>query len=93
LESLRKKKKPVTGEGSSAAQNKYYSLTYTDSDATLYSLTLDESANETDDVDESDMDLSHDNPHGDDNDVRYEVFMHNKFTATPNSTYLGLTVT
>ncbi|GJZ14728.1 hypothetical protein Tco_0550405 [Tanacetum coccineum] len=33
------------------------------------------------------------NPHGDDDAVRYGVFMHNKFTATPNSTYLSLTVT
>ncbi|GKG57909.1 hypothetical protein Tco_0589520, partial [Tanacetum coccineum] len=29
----------------------------------------EESANETDDADESDMDLSHDNPHGDDDDA------------------------
>ncbi|GJV26409.1 hypothetical protein Tco_1379104 [Tanacetum coccineum] len=31
---------------------------------------VEESANETDDADESDMDLSHDNPHGDDDDAR-----------------------
>nr|GEV12065.1 hypothetical protein [Tanacetum cinerariifolium] len=30
---------------------------------------------------------------GDDNAARYEVFMHNKFNVTPNSTYLSLTVT
>ncbi|GJR90761.1 putative reverse transcriptase domain-containing protein [Tanacetum coccineum] len=61
------------------------------------SLTIDkeavESANETDDADESDMDLSNDNPQGDDDDARYGVFMYNKSTATPNSTYLSLTVT
>ncbi|GJS66214.1 putative ribonuclease H-like domain-containing protein [Tanacetum coccineum] len=53
----------------------------------------EESANETDDVDESDMDLSNNNPHGDDDAIRYRVFMHNQSTATPNSTYLSLTVT
>ncbi|GJS32776.1 hypothetical protein Tco_0531158 [Tanacetum coccineum] len=65
LKSLRQKKQPVTGEGLSAAQNKYYSSSDTDSDATLYSSSLDKpkgSANETDDADESDMDLSNDNP-------------------------------
>ncbi|GJU62375.1 hypothetical protein Tco_1244210 [Tanacetum coccineum] len=87
------KKQPVAGEGSSVAQNKYYSSTDTDSDATLYSSSSDESANETDDADESDMDLSDDNSHRDDDDARYRVFMHNKSTATPNSTYLSLTVT
>ncbi|GKD02372.1 hypothetical protein Tco_1177346, partial [Tanacetum coccineum] len=59
-------------------------------DPAVYS---DESANETDDADESDMDLSNDNPHGGDDDARYGVFMHNKSTATPNSTYLSPTVT
>ncbi|GKA17280.1 hypothetical protein Tco_0697117 [Tanacetum coccineum] len=39
------------------------------------------------------MDLSDDNPHRDDDATRYGVFMHNKSTATPNSTYLSLTVT
>ncbi|GJZ83676.1 hypothetical protein Tco_0808092 [Tanacetum coccineum] len=83
-------------EGSSATQNKYYSSTYIDSDATLYSSSSDKlegSANETDDDDESDMDLSNDNPDGDDDYARYGVFMHNKSTTTPNSTYLGLMVT
>ncbi|GJZ75497.1 hypothetical protein Tco_0639962 [Tanacetum coccineum] len=71
-------------------------LENTASDATLYSSSLDkseESANETDDVDESNMDLSNDNPQGDDDAARYGVFMHNKSSATPNSTYLNLTVT
>ncbi|GJR78254.1 hypothetical protein Tco_0149039 [Tanacetum coccineum] len=49
----------------------------------------EESANETDDADESDMDLSDNNPHGDDDAARHGVFMHNKSTATPNSTYLS----
>nr|GEV66330.1 hypothetical protein [Tanacetum cinerariifolium] len=52
-----------------------------------------ESANETDDADEFDMDLSDDNPNGDDDAARYGVFMHNKSTTTPNSTYLSMTVT
>ncbi|GJU96361.1 hypothetical protein Tco_1321117 [Tanacetum coccineum] len=96
LESLRQKKQPVAGEGSSAAHSKYYSLLDTDSDETLYSYSLykpEGIANETDDADESDIDLSNDNPDGDDDAARYGVFMHNVSTATPNSTYLGLTVT
>ncbi|GJW08015.1 hypothetical protein Tco_1570438 [Tanacetum coccineum] len=86
----------LKGEGSSATQNKYYSSSDTDSDATLYSSSSNKpegSANETDDADESDMDLSDDNPNRDDDDARHGVFMHNKSTATPNSTYLSLTVT
>nr|GEV02587.1 putative ribonuclease H-like domain-containing protein [Tanacetum cinerariifolium] len=59
----------------------------------LSSYTIEESANETDDVDESDIDLSDDNPNGDDDVAGYEVFTHNKSTATPNSTYLCLSVT
>ncbi|GJW83974.1 hypothetical protein Tco_0157119 [Tanacetum coccineum] len=47
----------------------------------------------TNEADESDMDLFNDNPHGDDDAARYGVFMHNKSTATPNSTYLSQTVT
>ncbi|GJZ34039.1 hypothetical protein Tco_0579475 [Tanacetum coccineum] len=96
LESLRQKKQPVVGEGSSVAHNKYYSSLDTDSDATLYSSSSDKpegSANETDDADESDIDLFDDNPHRDDDDARYGVFMHNKSTATPSSTYLSPTVT
>ncbi|GJR61235.1 hypothetical protein Tco_1503397 [Tanacetum coccineum] len=86
----------VVGEGSSATHNKYYSSSDTASDATLYSSSLDElkgSAYETNDADESYMELSHDNPHGDDDDARYGVCMDNKSNATPNSTYLSLMVT
>ncbi|GKG14175.1 hypothetical protein Tco_0353775, partial [Tanacetum coccineum] len=93
---MRQKKKLVTREESSATHNIYYSSLDIASHATLYSSSSDkseESANETDDVDESDMDLSDDNPHGDDDVARYEVFMHNNSIATPNSTYLNLTVT
>nr|GEU49503.1 DNA-directed DNA polymerase [Tanacetum cinerariifolium] len=68
----------------------------TTNEATLYSSssdTIEESENETDDVDEYDIDLSDDNLNGDDDAARYGVFMHNKSTATPNSTYLSPTVT
>nr|GEY39093.1 hypothetical protein [Tanacetum cinerariifolium] len=74
LESLRQKKQPVAGEGSSLAHNKYYSSIDTDSDATLYSSSLDkskENANETDDADESDMDLPDDNLHEDDDAANF----------------------
>ncbi|GJS94751.1 hypothetical protein Tco_0801719 [Tanacetum coccineum] len=93
LESLKQKKPAVAGEGSSVAHNKYYN---TDSDATLYSSSSDkteEGANKTDDADKSDIDLSDNNPDGDDDAARYGVFMHNKSTATPNFTYLSSTVT
>ncbi|GKB82237.1 hypothetical protein Tco_0949132, partial [Tanacetum coccineum] len=96
LESLKQKKQAVAREGSSVAHKKYYDSLDTDSDTTLYSSSLDkteEGANETDDADESDMDLSDDNLHGDDDAAEYRVFMHNKSTATPNYTYLSLTVT
>ncbi|GKG53260.1 hypothetical protein Tco_0552528, partial [Tanacetum coccineum] len=66
---LKQKKQAVTGEGSSAAHNKYYDSSDTNSDVTLYSSSSDkteESTNESDDADESDMDLSDDNPDGDD---------------------------
>ncbi|GJZ48410.1 hypothetical protein Tco_0602242 [Tanacetum coccineum] len=94
LESLRQKKQPVAGEGSSAAHNKLYDSL--DSDATFYSSSLnkpEESANETNDADESNMDFSDDNPDEDDDVARYGVFMHNKSTTTPNSTYLSPMVT
>ncbi|GJW39346.1 hypothetical protein Tco_0065191 [Tanacetum coccineum] len=59
LESLMQKKQPVAREGSSASYNKYYSSSDTNSDATLYSSSSnksEESANETDDAEKSDMD-------------------------------------
>ncbi|GKB04338.1 hypothetical protein Tco_0832481 [Tanacetum coccineum] len=52
-----------------------------------------ESANETDDVDDSDRDLSYDNPDGNDDDAGFGVFMYNKSTETPKSTYCSLTIT
>ncbi|GJY09901.1 hypothetical protein Tco_0378086 [Tanacetum coccineum] len=96
LKSLRQKKQPAAREGSSDAHNKYYDSSDTDSDATLYSSSSEESeesANETDDADEPDMDLFNDKPNRDDDAARYGVFIHNNSTATPNSTYLGPTVT
>ncbi|GJW33258.1 hypothetical protein Tco_0053290, partial [Tanacetum coccineum] len=64
LKSLKQKKQTVIGEGSSATHNKYYDLSDSDSDVILYSSSIEkrkESANETDDADKSDMDLSDDN--------------------------------
>ncbi|GJX69079.1 hypothetical protein Tco_0304806 [Tanacetum coccineum] len=90
LKSLRQKKQPIAGEGSSVAHKKFYDSP--DSDATLYSSSSEESANKTYGADEFYMDLSNDNPNGDDDVARYGVFMHNKSTTTPNSTYLSLTV-
>nr|GEY07806.1 hypothetical protein [Tanacetum cinerariifolium] len=61
FESLKQKNQAVAREGSSAAHNKYYDSSDTDSNAILYFSMSDktkESTNETDDADESDMDLS-----------------------------------
>ncbi|GKA10847.1 retrovirus-related pol polyprotein from transposon TNT 1-94, partial [Tanacetum coccineum] len=65
----------------------------THSDAILYSSCLEESENKTNDVDDSDMDLSNDNPDIVDDAAGFGVFMYNKSTETPNSTYLSPTVT
>nr|GEU51694.1 hypothetical protein [Tanacetum cinerariifolium] len=73
LESLRQKKQPVTGKGSSAAHNKYYSSSDTASDSTLYSSSSNESkesTKETNDAGKSDMNLPDDNPHRDNDDAR-----------------------
>ncbi|GJR99630.1 hypothetical protein Tco_0316139 [Tanacetum coccineum] len=54
-------KQPVTEEGSSAAHSKYYDTSNNECDATYYSSSSDtseEHANETDDTDDSDKDLS-----------------------------------
>ncbi|GJS73741.1 hypothetical protein Tco_0706582 [Tanacetum coccineum] len=53
----------------------------------------EESANEIDDTDDSDMDLTDDEPKGDDATARYVVFMYNKSTKMPKSTYFSLTIT
>ncbi|GJW89977.1 hypothetical protein Tco_0167530 [Tanacetum coccineum] len=65
-------------------------LENTNSDATLYSSSsdkLEESANETDDDDESDMDLSNDNLHGDDDDARFKTWVNPSasYLANPNT--------
>ncbi|GJS44951.1 hypothetical protein Tco_0595072 [Tanacetum coccineum] len=65
LESLRQKKQAVAGKGLSVAHTTFYNTSDTESDATRYSLcsdTSEESANETDDVDDLDMDLTDDKP-------------------------------
>ncbi|GKB30878.1 hypothetical protein Tco_0870279 [Tanacetum coccineum] len=48
-----------------------------------------ESDNEPDDANNSDMDLSDDNPNGDDDFARIGVFMYNKSTETPKPTYFS----
>ncbi|GJS99679.1 hypothetical protein Tco_0820849 [Tanacetum coccineum] len=96
LKSLKQKKQAVIGEGSSNAHNKHYANSDTDNDAILYSSCSDttkESDNKHDDSDNSDMDLSVDNPNGDDDAARFGVFMYNKSTKTPKSTYFSPTVT
>ncbi|GJW22238.1 hypothetical protein Tco_0032860 [Tanacetum coccineum] len=50
-------------------------------------------ANETNDADDSDIDLSDDNPDEDDDAAGFGVFMYNKSTKTPKSTYLSPTIT
>ncbi|GKC95155.1 hypothetical protein Tco_1160597 [Tanacetum coccineum] len=86
-------KEIVIGEGSSNAHNKHYADSDTNSNAILYFSCSEESKNETDDADNSDMDLSDDNPQGDDDAAGFGVFMYNKSTETPNSTYFSPTVT
>ncbi|GJV19726.1 hypothetical protein Tco_1368746 [Tanacetum coccineum] len=96
LKNLKQKNQTVVGEGSSNAHNKHYVDSDTDSDGILCSSCSDiteESDNEPDDADDSDMDLSDDNPDGDNDSTRFGVFMYNKSTKTPNSTYFSPTVT
>ncbi|GJR53628.1 hypothetical protein Tco_1404149 [Tanacetum coccineum] len=96
LESSKQKKQAVVGEGSSNAHNKHYADLDSDSDAIPYSLCSDiteESDNEPDDANDSDMDLSNDNLDRDDDVARFGVFMYNKSTETPYSTYFSPTVT
>ncbi|GJZ60868.1 hypothetical protein Tco_0616684 [Tanacetum coccineum] len=96
LESLRQKKQAVSGKGLSVAHTTFYDTSDTKSNATRYSLcsdTSEESANEIDDADDSDMDLTDDEPKGDDDIARHGVFMYNKSTKTPKSTYFCLMIT
>ncbi|GKA00148.1 hypothetical protein Tco_0672698 [Tanacetum coccineum] len=96
LESLKQKKQAVAGEGSSVAHIKYDDTSDTKSDVTCCSScsdTLEESANGTNDADDSDLNLSDDNPDKDDDTAGFGVFMYNKSTETPKSTYLRPTIT
>ncbi|GKA55460.1 hypothetical protein Tco_0754409 [Tanacetum coccineum] len=92
-------KQAVAGEGSSAAYKKYYefeNISATNSDATrnlTCSDTDEEKEVKTNDYDDSDMDLSDDNPQGDDAAARFGVFMYKKSTEPFISTYLSSTVT
>nr|GEU63817.1 retrotransposon protein, putative, Ty1-copia subclass [Tanacetum cinerariifolium] len=99
LENLKQEKQVVSEEGSSVAHNKYYkfeNISATDSDATQDSSCLDtdeEKYVETDDSNDSNMDLSEDEPRGDDDAARFGVFMYNKSIEPLKSTYLSPTVT
>nr|GEX16257.1 hypothetical protein [Tanacetum cinerariifolium] len=55
--------------------------------------TSEESAKESNDADDSNMDITDDEPKGDDDTARYGVFMYNKSTKMPKSTYFSLTIT
>ncbi|GJU33303.1 hypothetical protein Tco_1176892 [Tanacetum coccineum] len=96
---MKQMKQAVAGEGSSVAHDKYYEFKNTlatNSDATRGSSCSDtdeEKDVETDDSDDSGMDLSDDNPQGDDDASGFGVFMYNKYTEPLKSTYLSLTVT
>nr|GEV13785.1 putative SAWADEE domain-containing protein [Tanacetum cinerariifolium] len=96
LESLRQKKQPVAEEGSSAAHDKYYSSSDTTSDATLYSSSSDKpkrSANETDDADKSDMNLSDDNPHRNNDAARPHTYKNTQTHSCMSSTTTNATMT
>ncbi|GJX34596.1 hypothetical protein Tco_0246153 [Tanacetum coccineum] len=65
----------LKGEGSSVVHTKFYDTSDTESDATHYSScsdTSEESTNETNDVDDSNMDLTDDEPKGDNDTARYD---------------------
>ncbi|GJR60511.1 hypothetical protein Tco_1502673 [Tanacetum coccineum] len=78
LESMKQMKQAITGEGSSVAHNKYYefeNISATNSDATQDSSRLDtneEKDVETDDSEDSNLDLSEDEPRGDDDATEYD---------------------
>ncbi|GJV88862.1 hypothetical protein Tco_1532800 [Tanacetum coccineum] len=85
----------VGGEGLSVAHDKYYEfeeISATDSDATQDSSCSD-TDDETNDSDDSNMDLSNDEPKEYDNDAGFGVFMYNKSIEPLKSTYLSPTVT
>ncbi|GJS91677.1 hypothetical protein Tco_0774313 [Tanacetum coccineum] len=99
LESMKKMKQAILREGSSVAHHKYYdfeNISKTNSDATRDSTCLDtnkEKEVETNDYDDSNMDLSHDVPKGYDDVAGFRVFMYNKSTEPLKSTYLSPTLT
>ncbi|GKA80724.1 hypothetical protein Tco_0787416 [Tanacetum coccineum] len=85
LESMRKERQAVGGEGSSSVHDKYYEfedILATDSDATRDSSCSDtdeEKDDETNDSEDFDMDLSDDEPNkGDEDVVGFGVFVDNK---------------
>ncbi|GJX15791.1 hypothetical protein Tco_0216623 [Tanacetum coccineum] len=89
LKNLKQKKQAIAKEGLSNAHNKHFADSNSDSYTVLYSSCSEESENETDDADDSDIDLSDDNPQGDNDVVKFGMFMYNKSIETPNSTYFS----
>ncbi|GJV48190.1 hypothetical protein Tco_1438402 [Tanacetum coccineum] len=59
----------------------------------FFTLTQSDTSEKSDDADDSDMDLTNDEPKGDDDTARYGVFMYNKSTKMPKFTYFSLTIT
>nr|GEX83893.1 hypothetical protein [Tanacetum cinerariifolium] len=75
VKNLRQENQPVRGEGSSAAHDKYYEfedISTTYSDATQDSSRLYTDEAKDDKTDDSDMDLSDDEPKGDDDDIGFK---------------------
>ncbi|GJY61492.1 hypothetical protein Tco_0462149 [Tanacetum coccineum] len=95
LESMRQEKQAVGGEESSATHNKYND--FEDVSATDSNATQDSSCSDTDeakddatnDFDNFDMDLSDDEPKGDDDGAGFGVFMYNNSTELLKSIYLS----
>nr|GEV37251.1 hypothetical protein [Tanacetum cinerariifolium] len=76
--------------------NKFEDISNIDSDATQDSLCLDINEakdDETNYSDDNDMDLSNDDPKGDDDATGFRVFMYTKSTEPLKSTYLSPIIT
>ncbi|GJV74540.1 hypothetical protein Tco_1506124 [Tanacetum coccineum] len=96
LESLKQATQAVGGEGSSGTHNKYYqfeNISAADSEATQDSLRSNTNEERDDETDDSDMDLSEDEPKGGDDAIRFGVFVYNKCIEPLKSTCLNPIVT
>ncbi|GJU61496.1 hypothetical protein Tco_1243331 [Tanacetum coccineum] len=96
LESLKQATQVVGEEGSSGTHNKYYqfeNISATDSEATQDSSRSNTNEERDDEIDDSDMDLSEDEPKGGDDAAGFGVFVYNKCTEPLKSTCLNPIVT